>query len=113
MGGDATVEVTRVEDARVEAARVEAGGEAAGGEVALEEESTCEQQGKVARREDAARVKKLKAKEGIERKKAAKLEANRVSEAARIEAGGEANFPRINCCLKCVLSREPDFLEQN
>jgi hypothetical protein len=83
-----------------------------GGEVAVEEESTSEQQGKVAHREEAARVKKQKAKEGRDRKKAAKVEADRASEAARVEAGEEVDVPRINCCLKCVLSREPDFLEQ-
>mmetsp|Transcript_29755 Transcript_29755/g.28453 ORF Transcript_29755/g.28453 Transcript_29755/m.28453 type:complete len:217 (+) Transcript_29755:164-814(+) len=86
--------------------------EGAGEEVALEEENTPEHQGKVARRLETARLKKLKAKEGREKKKATKAEADRVSEAARVEAGGESTVPRINCCLKCVLSREPDFLEQ-
>ena len=33
-------------------------------------------------------------------------------EAARVKAGGEVDVPRINCCLKCVLSREPEFLVQ-
>jgi transposase len=65
----------------------------------------------------------LKAKESRDRKKAAKVQADRLlevarveetrlREAVRVEAGEEATVPRINCCLKCVLSNEPDFKEQ-
>ena len=86
--------------------------EAAGGGGAVEEESTSEQQGKVARREETARVKKQKAKKGRDRKKAATEEADRALEAARVKAGGEVDVPRINCCLKCVLSRETECLVQ-
>jgi transposase len=132
----ATVEAARVEAARVVAARVEARGEgamdeAAGrvevgeeeaegeeaeGENAMDEEAIVEstpvKQGKVAKKEEAARVKKLKAQAKRDAIKAAKVEEARKVKAARVETGEEATAPQLNCCLKCVLSNEPDFLEQ-
>ena len=68
-------------------------------------------------------MRKIKAaREEAAREKAARVEAARI-EAARIDstegeaaegeaAGEEAAHCRTNCCQTCVLSNEPDFLEQ-
>jgi hypothetical protein len=113
-GEEAAMVEDRGEDAIDEAAR---------GEVAVVEISSPVEQGKVAARMEAARLKKVRDKQKRDTAKAAKLEAARVLkaaaaeaarllQAARVEAGEEADAPRLNCCQKCVLSNEPDFLEQ-
>jgi hypothetical protein len=64
------------------------------------------------KKKEAARVKKVKAQAKRDAIMAARVEEARKVEAARVEAGEEAVAPRLNCCLKRVLSNEPDFLEQ-